>query len=368
MVLLDQFPWHELDPDGELVLSVQDPYWRNVEDALRKLLFRWRHFPADLVVEPRIDLPKLAWHSGFGLSLDEDIAVTDKANDVVGHGYHRVLSTDGDIARIAFPTVHYDADGTERIRAQGEALFDGILPVHMTGFLTYFQLWDFLTMWLSPEGVLYDLADRPEFIHAIMERLTQANLALLDQLESLGVLEPAQTAVHCSHAYTDELPAPGFDPAKPRAKDCWTFGMAQIFGSVSPEMHKEFEADYVRRIFERFGKVYYGCCEPLHDRIELVRTLPNVRKISISPWCDVDIAAEKIGRDFVASRKPSPAYLAPDSPDWDSVEAEVRHTLAACRRTGTPVEFILKDISTVRYQPQRLVEWERRVMALVRSF
>lgn len=39
MVMLDQFPWHELDPDGELVLSVQDPYWRSVEDALRKLLF-----------------------------------------------------------------------------------------------------------------------------------------------------------------------------------------------------------------------------------------------------------------------------------------------------------------------------------------
>jgi len=36
-----------------------------------------------------------------------------------------------------------------------------------------------------------------------------------------------------------------------------------------------------------------------------------------------------------------------------------------CARHGCPVELILKDISTVRYEPQRLWEWEdiaRRVV------
>jgi len=35
----------------------------------------------------------------------------------------------------------------------------------------------------------------------------------------------------------------------------------------------------------------------------------------------------------------------------------LRETLAACARHGCPAELILKDISTVRYQPQRLWEW-----------
>jgi hypothetical protein len=35
--------------------------------------------------------------------------------------------------------------------------------------------------------------------------------------------------------------------------------------------------------------------------------------------------------------------------------------------TGTPMELILKDLSTVRREPQRLWDWERRVMEIVRG-
>lgn len=52
---------------------------------------------------------------------------------------------------------------------------------------------------------------------------------------------------------------------------------------VSPAMHEEFELEYMMPIFERFGAVYYGCCEPLHLKTEMIRKYPNVRKISMSP-------------------------------------------------------------------------------------
>ena len=65
----------------------------------------------------------------------------------------------------------------------------------------------------------------------------------------------------------------------------------------------------------------------------------------------------RAGRDFVFSRKPSPAFLAGDTWQPDAVERDLRETLAACARHGCPAELILKDISTVRYQPQRLWEW-----------
>jgi len=66
-------------------------------------------------------------------------------------------------------------------------------------------------------------------------------------------------------------------------------------------------------------------------------------------------------------RKPSPAFPATD--DWNpkAVEADLRKTLEACARHGCPVELILKDISTVRYQPQRLWEWSDIAMRLVRD-
>ena len=133
--------------------------------------------------------------------------------------------------------------------------------------------------------------------------------------------------------------------------------MAQIFSTVSPAMHDEFEIAYSARWYARFGLGYYGCCEPLDRKVDIIRKLPHVRKISMSPWVDVERGAERIGRDFVFSRKPSPALLAGDTWEPAAVERDLRATLAACDRHACPVELILKDISTVRYQPQRLWEW-----------
>ena len=35
--------------------------------------------------------------------------------------------------------------------------------------------------------------------------------------------------------------------------------MAQIFSTISSDMHDEFEIEYVKKIYDRFGLVYYGC-------------------------------------------------------------------------------------------------------------
>ncbi len=142
-------------------------------------------------------------------------------------------------------------------------------------------------------------------------------------------------------------------------------GLAQMLATVSPRMFREFEVDYSSRIAARFGLVYYGCCDPLDGKMREVRMIPHVRKVSMSPWANQEKGAAAISGDFVFSRKPSPAFLA-----WDVFRPEqVREDLAAtrdlCVRHGCPVEFILKDISTVRYEPERLFEWARIAMDVV---
>ncbi len=358
MVAVDQIPWHECS-DPSLILTVEQPFWRGIEQELRRKLFQWSHFPADMVADPVLPVAKAFSDSGFGFQTQEDTASLDPQNSVVGHAYHNQIRNEQDILKLRVPDVRPDREETERREQEAHQLFDGILPVRMCGFTPSFALWDRLAEWMGPEGILYDLVDRPEFIHAIMERFTQAALGYIDRLEELGLLDAEFNTIHCSYNYNDQLPAAGYDPLKPRAADCWTMGMAQIFSTVSPAMHDEFEIRYAARIFERFGLVYYGCCEPLHDRIEYIRRLPHVRKISCSPWCDVGIAATKIGHDYVLSRKPSPAFLAADQVDWTAVENDLRATRRLCAEHGTPLEYILKDISTVRYQPQRLADWSR---------
>ena len=362
MVMIDQVCWNEMNIGDELKLRCTDEECRGYERRLRRILFQWKHFPVDMVVEPFVRVPKAVRNTGFGITVQEQTAVSDPTNSVVGHKFSNQFQTEDYLQKIQEPQVNHDAAETERRLTVAHELFDGLLDVTPWGIDPYLSFWDPIAFWMSVEGALYALIDRPDFVHRMLERMTNGYLSMLDQAEAQGLLCGQQSLVHCTGAYTDELPAPGYDPERPRTKDLWMYGLAQMFATVSPEMFKEFEVDYAARLCERFGLVYYGCCDPLDGKMNEVRLLPNVRKISMSPWVDQELGASEIGKAYIFSRKPSPAFVATDRFDAEAVRKDLLATRAVCERHGCALEFILKDISTVRYQPERLTEWGRIAM------
>jgi hypothetical protein len=362
MVLIDQVCWNEMEVDGELTLSCEDVECRGYEEGLRRTLFQWKHFPVDMVVEPFVRVAKAIDNTGFGFSVEEDVAVKDPTNAVVGHKFHNQFETEDDLQKLRMPRISHNVAETNRRMDAAHELFDGLLQSIPWGADPYLSLWDPISMWMGVEGALYALMDRPEFMHRLVGRLTDAYLVMLDQLEEQGLLCQPQSLIHCTGAYSDELPAPGYDPDRPRTKDIWMFGLAQMFATVSPAMFKEFEVDYASRICARFGLVYYGCCDPLDRKMAEVRMIPNVRKVSMSPWVDQERGAAEIGRSYVYSRKPSPALLAIGRFDPDAVRKDLLATRQVCEKNGCPLEYILKDVSTVGYKPERLFEWARVAM------
>ena len=158
------------------------------------------------------------------------------------------------------------------------------------------------------------------------------------------------------YGYTRELPGDDYEPGHVRPHNMWGCSNAQIFSSVSPEMHWDFALAHDMRWLERWGLTYYGCCEPLDGKLDILRRIPNLRKISVSPWCEPERAIGGIGGDYVISHKPNPAILAESRWDPDEARRRIRQFLetteGACH-----VELIMKDISTVRYEPRRLWEW-----------
>lgn len=363
MVMIGQVCWNEMNADGELTLQCRDPECRMYEEQLRRTLFQWRHFPVDMVVEPFVRVEKAVRNSGFGVSKREDIAVTDPASDIVGHRFFNQFEHDDDLEKVRMPVVEHDpAETARRLEAAGE-LFAGTLGIVAQGYNPMsMTAWDPISTWMGVEGALYGLIDRPDFMAALVRRVVRGYHAMLDQLEDQGLLCASQPLVHCTGAWTDDLPAPGFDPRRPRVKDLWMYGMAQMFSTVSPAMFEEFEIEPCLSLFERFGLVYYGCCEPLDAKMAQVRSIPHLRKVSMSPWADEEAGAAAIGRDFVFSRKPSPALLARPGFSEQEVREHLQATVDACRRHGCPLELVLKDISTVGYQPQRLFAWARIAM------
>jgi hypothetical protein len=365
MVMIDQVCWNEVNVDGALSPRCQDPDCRRYEEEFRKALYQWRHFPVDAVVEPFLRVPLAVHSTGFGFHVQEETVATEADNQVVSHKYENLFQDDADLEKIKNPVVTHDRAETERRMAVAHELFDGILEIRPGGMEPYLSIWDPISMWMPVEDALFALIDRPEYMHELARRITEGYLALLDQLEAQGLLCQPQSLIHCTGAWTDELPAPGYDPGNPRTRDNWMFGLAQMFSTVSPAMFREFEVDYTRRICERFGLVYYGCCDPLDGKMAEVRLLPNVRKVSMSPWADPRRGAAEIGRNYVFSSKPNPAHVAMTRFDEDLIRTELATTLAACREHGCPLEFILKDISTVRHEPERLDQWARIAMETV---
>ena len=365
MVMVDQVCWNEMNVAGELTLQCEDGECRAYEDHLRRILYQWRHFPVDMVVEPFIRVHKAVKNSGFGMAVKENIAVSDPTNSVVGHAFVNQFETDADLDKIKTPVIEHDPAETARRLEVARSLFGGTLSVLEQGVDPYLSVWDPLTTWMSVESVLYALVDRPEFMRELARRMVNGYMSMLDQVEEQGLLCHHQPVIHCTGAYTDELPAPGFNPDRPRTKDIWMFGLAQMFSTVSPSIFEEFEIDMCMPIFKRFGLVYYGCCDPLDKKMKQVRKIPNVRKISMSPWVNEEIGAAEIRGDYVYSRKPTPALLAWPEFNEKEVRAHLQATVDVCARYGCPLELILKDISTVKYQPQRLWRWAEIAMDVV---
>jgi hypothetical protein len=101
MVMIDQVCWNEMNPYDELVLRCGDPECQRYEESLRRTLFQWKHFPADMVVEPFIRVPKAIHNSWFGIDIQERIAVTDPNNDVVAHRYVNQFQSMDDLEKAA---------------------------------------------------------------------------------------------------------------------------------------------------------------------------------------------------------------------------------------------------------------------------
>ena len=359
MVWINEIPWHEMDVDGELELRATDAFCRIQECQLRRTIYLWKHMRGDMVVEPVFYCPLVIHDTGLGLSEKVDVARTDDTSPIVSRRFHLQIQKDEDVEKIQMPQIVYDREVTDQNLQRLVDLFGDILPIEKRGAPGFwFAPWDELIRWWGVEEAMTDFVLRPELVHHAMDRLTTAYLSRLDQYAEMNLLSPNNTNVRIGSGglgYTDELPQPDFDAQHVRPVDLWGSAAAQIFSAVSPPMHEEFALHYERRWLDRFGLTYYGCCEPLHHKIDMLATVPNLRKISMSPWIDLDTAVKKMGARYVFPHKPSPAIFAEDI--WNPERARQELVAVLQKTEGCVVEVIMKDLSTVRYHPQRLWEW-----------
>jgi len=374
MVWIDEVPWHEMDVEDELRLQTTSEWSRYHEWELRKLIYQWEHMPADMVVEPVVYSPLVVRNTAFGIAEDVDIAVTDEANSVVSRHFNIQIRDEDDLEKIKVPVVTHDSGASEQQYEQLTEILSGVIDVKKlgaNGFCFWFAPWDEMIRWWGVQEALVDLYDRPELVHKAIDRLVNAYLSMLDQFEEQNLLTLNNTYFRIGSGglgYTDELPQPDYDPAHVRAKDLWGSAAAQIFSDVSPRMHWEFSLQYELRWMSRFGLTYYGCCDPLHRKMGILEKVPNLRKVSMSPWVNLDEAVANMGDRYVFSHKPNPAVFAETTWNLGKARHELETVLDKAKAHGCVVEVIMKDISTLRYEPHRLWEWAQMASELTEQY
>lgn len=340
-------------------LECEGEWARRVErHGLRERLFIAEQVVDDMVLEAHICYGHVVHDSGYGVQ-----AVHHRGDNGEAMGSYvwesPIKSLPDDLAKLQPRVLRYDQEATLREKERLETVFGDILAVvnHSQYWWTQGMTWPAISL-LGLEEFMLAMYDAPEGVHALMAFLRDDHLRVQDWLQAQGLLTLNNDDSYVgsgSLGYTELLPQADYRAGQPvRLKDLWVLSESQETVSVSPEMFAEFVFPYQLPVIERFGLCYYGCCEPVHTRWHVIKQIPNLRRVSISPWADEEQMAAHLGQDYVYCRKPNPALI---SAGWDeeAIRADLRRTIDLTR--GMTVEIVMKDVHTVNHEPWRMGRW-----------
>jgi len=339
----------------------EEEWARGIEWHLRITLWQFDTLRDDHVIEPEIRLNWQVTTSDYGVQ-----SVQHRPDTAGALGARRwdpaLRNLQEDFAKLRPRTYSVDREGTLRKKAFLEEVFSGVLPVAIRGaFWWTLGLTQTAIDLIGLDNLMIYMYDDPEGLHRLMAFLRDDHLAYARWLEREGLLTLNNANDYIgsgSMGYTRALPQPDWRPGMPvRCRDLWALSESQETVGVGPAQFAEFIFPYQKSLTDLFGRIYYGCCEPVHSRWHILAGMANLKRISIAPWCDEEFMAAACGKNVVYSRKPNPTLISTECFDEEAIRADIRRTLSIAARHGCSVELIMKDVHTLNREPHRLPRW-----------
>ena len=358
-VYINEICWPELEGEPDLALRCTHPFARELEEFLRQELYCHEHGFGNQILEDYLESPLVVYDSGFGIDEVVDVATTERNSDIVSRHFHILIQNMDDLEKIKEPEIYLDMERTRQYTELMEDIFDGVIPIKQVGARgLWFTPWDYLIRVMGVEETMMNLIDRPEFVEAVVKRYVDCAMVRMSKYRELGIWASNNTSCRVGsggYGIISSLDEPDKALDHCDTKQMWGCGNAQIFSDVGPDMHWQFSLQYELAWLSQFGANYYGCCEPLYFKMDIMDKIPNLRKVSMSPWNKWDEAAAQCRGKYVMSCKPNPSIFAGGTLDVELARRDLEEIL---RKTeGCSIEIILKDISTVKYHPEQLWQW-----------
>lgn len=340
-------------------LKCQESWARGLESGFRKTIYHYKCIDDDNVIEPYINCN---WHvsvSNYGFDIKREYG--DSGTELSSYRWEPpIKDIHRDIEKLHPRTYSVNREATLAWKEHLEQIFDGILKVRIRSsfWWTVGMTWTAIEH-IGLENLMLFMYDDPEGLHRFMAFLRDDHIAFAEWLEKEGLLTLNNENDYIgsgSRGYVNDLPQPDYKEGDPvRLKDLWVLSESQETVGVSPELFAEFIFPYQLAVIEKFGLCYYGCCEPVHSRWKVLKNIPNLRSVSISPWCDEEYMAAELGRKYVYSRKPNPALISTKRFDEDVIKDDIRKTLEIAKDCN--IEIVMKDVHTLSGEPNRMARW-----------
>lgn len=334
-------------------LACTGPLAREWELKLRKQIHWGTVLKDDRVIDDGFEVPHAYTDTGWGLPIRRVGGEHGGSYKMEGalEDYER------DFEKLRFPEFVVDHQQSAELLGLAEEVFRDIMPVrrYTMWWWSMGLTWSYIDL-RGFEEFLCDFILEPEYLHKTMEFLCQGNLDRIDRMERDGLLTQ-NTGNHYvgsgGFGFTDEIPTVAEGGVQ--AAHMWGLLESQETVSISPEAYGEFIFPYHKRLAARFGLNCCCCCEPYEGRWQYLKQLPNLRRVSCSPWSDRSRTEELLGMQYIASHKLLPTPLASKVMDEDLVRSQLREAVEYSKNCVP--EFIMKDNNTIGGNPYNASRW-----------
>ncbi len=360
LIYVRAFAWSEMP---QATCLCEDPFFKSYEAQLRHQLF-WHSLEDDSIFEPWLTVSAARTCYGWGFKAERHYSGEARGSYKVDYPIKALEDSE----KMRVPWHGIDEVKTAESVAKLQDAVGDLITINVDRGPAY-NMWsaDLSTELGHLRGIehfMVDMLDNPEWLHRLVGFMSKGVLKAQTEAEAAGDWGL------CNHQnqampYAEELPDPAANRRGVARKQLWGYMAAQEFTAVSPAMHEEFLLRYQLPILSQFGLSAYGCCEDLTQKIGMLRQIPNLRRIAVSPFADCPRCAEQIGTDYVISYRPSPTDMVGYGFDEARIRRILERDLSACR--GCHVDLTLKDVETVEGDPERVRNWVRLARRIAES-
>ncbi|MCL5674394.1 MAG: hypothetical protein M1501_01450 [Candidatus Omnitrophica bacterium] len=360
MVLAEHGGIRDKKKPFEPVIECDEKWAQNVETQLKEEIWRFEFLRDDYCIEPYFSINWILNVSNYGV---EPITHQVDADYMTSRRWDApITDIKRDFHKLHPRTYSVDREETMTYKKILEDVFEEIMPVTIRRPL-WWTMGTTITAinLIGLENLMLFMYDDPEGLHQLMRFLNDDHIAFVKWLKKEGLLSLNNKNEYVgsgSIGYVSALPSSNYKKDNPvSTKDMWVLLESQETVGVGSTLFEEFVFRYQEEIAKEFGLVYYGCCEPVHTRWNVISKLNNLRAVSIAPLCNQEIMADKMRNKYVFSRKPNPTLISTEKFNEELIINDIKDTFKLAEKYGLCLELIMKDVHTLSNQPERLAKW-----------